>query len=156
MALSTHIPEGLDRKEAEVFAKLDASSLPHHIAIIMDGNGRWARKRHLPRIALDQTTGNIAMSWYDARTSKNNDDAQIYAAVSVDGGKSFSSNIRVSLGTSNSNRIGDDFDFGDYEGLAFHAGSFYPLWADNSSTLGHNPHLPRPDQATAQITLHFT
>ncbi len=24
---------------------------PHHIAIIMDGNGRWAQKRHLPRVA---------------------------------------------------------------------------------------------------------
>ncbi|MBW2520784.1 MAG: isoprenyl transferase [Deltaproteobacteria bacterium] len=24
--------------------------IPHHLAIIMDGNGRWAEKRHLPRI----------------------------------------------------------------------------------------------------------
>lgn len=27
------------------------STLPQHIAIIMDGNGRWAKKRFLPRIA---------------------------------------------------------------------------------------------------------
>ena len=45
------IPAGLDRKEAEVFQRLDAARLPRHIAIIMDGNGRWARRRHLPRVA---------------------------------------------------------------------------------------------------------
>ncbi len=26
-------------------------SIPHHIAIVMDGNGRWARQRYLPRAA---------------------------------------------------------------------------------------------------------
>ena len=30
---------------------LDPDKIPKHIAIIMDGNGRWAKKRHLPRIA---------------------------------------------------------------------------------------------------------
>lgn len=25
--------------------------LPYHIAVVMDGNGRWAKKRHLPRVA---------------------------------------------------------------------------------------------------------
>ena len=45
------IPAGLDRHEAEIYAQLDPKRLPKHIAIIMDGNGRWARKRHLPRIA---------------------------------------------------------------------------------------------------------
>ncbi len=30
---------------------LDAGRLPTHIAIIMDGNGRWARRRSLPRVA---------------------------------------------------------------------------------------------------------
>ena len=27
------------------------TSLPNHIAIIMDGNGRWAKSRRLPRTA---------------------------------------------------------------------------------------------------------
>jgi len=29
----------------------DAGILPRHIAVVMDGNGRWANKRHLPRAA---------------------------------------------------------------------------------------------------------
>ena len=30
---------------------IDPLRLPKHVAVIMDGNGRWAAKRHLPRIA---------------------------------------------------------------------------------------------------------
>ena len=45
------VPAGLDRKETEVFQRLDPGRLPKHIAIIMDGNGRWAKRRHLPRVA---------------------------------------------------------------------------------------------------------
>jgi undecaprenyl diphosphate synthase len=37
--------------EEELRDQLDLGSLPQHIAIIMDGNGRWAAKRGLPRIA---------------------------------------------------------------------------------------------------------
>jgi len=49
--LQDKVPAGLDRKEAEVYRRLDPGRLPRHIAIIMDGNGRWAKRRHLPRIA---------------------------------------------------------------------------------------------------------
>jgi len=30
---------------------IDSTRIPAHIAIIMDGNGRWARQRNLPRVA---------------------------------------------------------------------------------------------------------
>ena len=49
--MRAQVPVGLNRKEAEIFARLDPERLPPHIAIIMDGNGRWAKRRHLPRIA---------------------------------------------------------------------------------------------------------
>src|SRR5579872_2597655 len=39
----------LSAKEREIYSRLDAVRLPQHIAIIMDGNGRWANRRHLPR-----------------------------------------------------------------------------------------------------------
>ena len=31
------------------FDLIDRASLPRHVAIIMDGNGRWAAQRNLPR-----------------------------------------------------------------------------------------------------------
>ena len=45
------VPAGLNRKELEVYLRLERARLPQHIAIIMDGNGRWARRRHMPRVA---------------------------------------------------------------------------------------------------------
>ncbi len=36
--------------ERAVLDQIDPHRLPRHIAIIMDGNGRWARKRNLPRV----------------------------------------------------------------------------------------------------------
>jgi undecaprenyl diphosphate synthase len=39
-----------DTLERLAAAGLDPASLPRHVAVIMDGNGRWARRRGLPRI----------------------------------------------------------------------------------------------------------
>ena len=53
--ISTAIDGGAHAQEAERRAELarlhfeSGRAIPQHIAIIMDGNGRWAAKRHLPR-----------------------------------------------------------------------------------------------------------
>ena len=36
--------------EADLARQIDPDRLPRHVAIIMDGNGRWAGERHLPRV----------------------------------------------------------------------------------------------------------
>lgn len=35
----------------EALAGIDLDNIPEHVAVIMDGNGRWAQKRGLPRVA---------------------------------------------------------------------------------------------------------
>ena len=39
----------LPPEELAIYRRLDAARLPEHVAIIMDGNGRWAGKRRLKR-----------------------------------------------------------------------------------------------------------
>src|SRR5688572_10906740 len=38
-------------KSSHLLEQININALPAHIAIIMDGNGRWARRRGLPRVA---------------------------------------------------------------------------------------------------------
>src|SRR6516164_10420315 len=42
------IPSGAP--EAGLARQVNVELLPAHVAIIMDGNGRWAAQRHLPRV----------------------------------------------------------------------------------------------------------
>jgi undecaprenyl diphosphate synthase len=37
-------------EEESLVNQLDLSHLPRHVAVIMDGNGRWAKKKNLPRV----------------------------------------------------------------------------------------------------------
>src|SRR6202050_5138501 len=54
VTLQVAIPAALGSvtgEEAELLAKLDLARLPRHVAVIMDGNGRWAQRKLLPRVA---------------------------------------------------------------------------------------------------------
>jgi hypothetical protein len=121
-----------------------------------------ANTQFLPKISLDPTTGNIAVAWYDSRNDLGtggpgdtdgipNDDAQFWGAFSTDGGTSFTSNIQISAGTSNSHDSGNGIDYGDYSGLAFYGGIAHPAWSDNSDSTGNNP-----DGALHQLDIYTT
>jgi len=103
-----------------------------------------------PAIALDQTSGDVAVSWYDTRNDLGtggsgdtdgvpNDDFQIWATSSTDGGATFAPNLRISRGTSSAVAAGSFFDTGDYTHAAFQSGTFWPAWSDNSNSTHDNP-----------------
>ena len=120
------------------------------------GNGK---SQFLPRISLDQTTGDIAVSFYDCRDSASNTTAEFWAAVSTNGGMSFLPNVKVSTGVSSalvSVIQASKFDYGDYTGLTFYGGVLYPCWADNSDSTGDNPDgaMNYFDVYTARITVN--
>jgi undecaprenyl diphosphate synthase len=48
---ATELLKPANAEEAASLDKIDLKHLPQHVAVIMDGNGRWAQRRHLPRIA---------------------------------------------------------------------------------------------------------
>jgi BNR/Asp-box repeat len=125
-----------------------------------------ANSQFNPAIALDQTTGDVAVSWYDARNDLGtdgsgdtdgvpNDDAQIWATASTDGGATFAPNFRVSEGTSNADDARSFFDYGDYTHAAFQSHAFYPAWSDNSNSTGDNPDgtLHQLDLYTARVSI---
>jgi hypothetical protein len=125
-----------------------------------------ANSQYDPAIALDQTTGDVAVSWYDTRSDLGtgesgdtdgipNDDFQIWATDSTDGGATFAPNFQVSRGTSNAVDANTFFDVGDYTHAAFVGGTFWPAWSDNSNSAGGNPDgtLHQFDLYTAAIRI---
>ncbi len=127
---------------------------------------RTTNSQFLPKIALDPTSGNLAVVWYDARADAGtggagdtngiaNDDAQFWGAFSTDGGSTFTPNLQISAGTSNSHASHNGTDYGDYSGLSFYGGVAHPAWSDNSNSTGNNPDgsLFKLDIYTASVSV---
>ena len=95
-----------------------------------------SNSQFLPKIAVDPSTGNVAVSFYDARDSASNTSAGYYVSISTDGGQTFLLNKRLSAGISKAPL--DSFNFGDYSGMAFSGGTVWAAWGDNSDSTGDN------------------
>jgi hypothetical protein len=134
----------------------------HWSAPIRVNDDHTANAQFLPRISLDQSTGVVGISWLDSRRDQGdggpgdtdgvaNTDAQLFAAVSTNGGLSVSPNVRVSQGIANASRAGKYFDYGDYTGLDFSRGAMWPAWADNSNVTGQSPTPRYMEMYTARV-----
>ena len=42
--------------------QMENLNIPQHVAIILDGNGRWAKKRHLPRNMVDRQGSKVVFN----------------------------------------------------------------------------------------------
>ncbi len=105
----------------------------------------------LPKIALDQTNGDVAVSFYDARGDTGggpnatdidgtaNNDVTLFASWSLNGGANWAANVAVADAPTDGYDTNGAQELGDYAGLAFHGGVFYPSWADSSNSTGDNP-----------------
>lgn len=120
-----------------------------HIFVIFSDNPAVPSSWSLPRrvtddcgftqfhhdLDVDQSTGSLALAWYDARDDPPNVLVKFYATYSTDRGLSFARNFAVSTGSCIPTGGDGTNDFqvcGDYTGIAFDRGAFFPAWGDNS------------------------
>jgi subtilisin-like proprotein convertase family protein len=118
----------------------------------VDGFSEGNRPQFLPAIAVDQTTGALVVTFYDARQDAARARVARYLAVSIDGGSTFAPETFANpaqtaldaitgatdvLGPipdneSPGNSLTDKTDgFGNAEAVLFNAGHIVPIWAGN-------------------------
>ncbi|MFZ3576638.1 isoprenyl transferase [Virgibacillus sp. DJP39] len=66
--MSMKFPFFRTKKVTDDSFKVEETNIPRHVAIIMDGNGRWAKKRGLPRIAGHKEGMNVVKEIVKAAT----------------------------------------------------------------------------------------
>src|SRR3984893_13147508 len=66
-------------EEAQMLARLDLARLPRHVAVIMDGNGRWAERKHLPRAAGHRSGTQTARTTIETCARLNIEALTLYA-----------------------------------------------------------------------------
>lgn len=133
------------------FSDNDGATWSSALRVNMDSG---TNSQFFSKIALDPTSGNIAVVWYDCRNSPANNRVELWGTVSVNGGVSFFPEVKISAGSTSGVGMGGGNELGDYIGLDFYNGVFHPAWADDSNSTGDNPDgTNNLDYCTAAVTL---
>lgn len=106
------------------------------------------RPKFMPAIAVDQTTGTVVVTYYDARNDASRARVATYVATSMDGGVDFGpqtylnkpktsfdlterTTVTLEPIPSNQGIAGDTFGFGSHQGVAVYGGHVIPVWSGN-------------------------
>jgi subtilisin-like proprotein convertase family protein len=118
--------------------------------------GTVGRPQFAPSVAVDNATGTLVMSWYDARNDAARSRVAVYMTTSIDGGGSYSPDVIASEQQTAYNAItgavvslgpiAEDLSagvapsFGTRIGLATYDGKAYPVWIGNedAATINSN------------------
>ncbi len=124
-----------------------------------EASSRSGRPQFQPALAVDQSTGTLVVSFYDARYDAARARPAMFIATSIDGGQTFGPEIyanpsqtatdaitgqTVILGPIPENESAGNankdatFSFGSRQGLAVANGHVYPAWASNFNQITNN------------------
>ena len=122
--------------DTDIFVRSSINNGSTWTAPILVNDDGGTKSQFLPWLDVDQQTGVVAVVWYDARNDSNNQLAEVFMAVSDNGGVSFLPNILVSDGqsdqsTNNPNRWSENYL--EYIGIAIFGCEAFPVWSDNST-----------------------
>ena len=106
------------------------------------------------RLVVDETTGRLVVIYYDTVGDPGRKKIDIYYQTSTDDGVTWSTATQVTTAQTDETAGGADLgnQYGDYNGLSGHGGTFFPCWTDRRSS-GHEEIWTAaitPEQALAE------
>ena len=110
-----------------------------------DGGATWSspvkindqsslNDQFFPRLALDETSGDMMVVYYDTINDPGRLNTDIWMQTSTDDGTSWSAATVITTAETNETASGyNTYQYGDYIGLSGYAGQFFACWTDRRS-----------------------
>jgi Neuraminidase (sialidase) len=86
-------------------------------------------------IGVDETTGRVAVMYYDTVGDSTRKTTNVWYQTSADNGATWSAAVKLTTGATNETIAGADSgnQYGDYNSLSIYAGKIFPSWTDRRS-----------------------
>jgi hypothetical protein len=128
-----------ESNDTDIFVRRSTDNGANWSGAVQVNDDATTRSQFLSNISVDQTNGNVGVTWHDARNDAGNNNTQFFGSASTNGGVTFLPNFQISAGTSNEDTAASGVDYGDYTSSDFAGGLLYPVWSDNSNSTSDNP-----------------